>query len=300
MPSFRRPSLLWPLVIIGLGALLLLQNLGLLPAGLWAALAQLWPALLILVGLDMLIGRRASGGGARVIVLVALVVAAAVALLAYRASQLPGGEQQTLVQTTDGAAQHLAVSIEVQAGDLLLSALGPSDHLMEGMVRNGPGESIRQSYSVSQQTGQLALVQDTNVLLAPFTAGAGRARWDIHLAQHIPLTLSVNTSTGTAGLDLTGLALTTFDLNTGIGQTWVIFPMGVPAQAHVRTGLGATSLSLPGDIPVRLTVKSGLANVQLPARLAGSGDTYTSPGFTTAAPFLDLELSASLGSVTVK
>ena len=35
-------------------------------------------------------------------------------------------------------------------------------------------------------------------------------------------------------------------------------------------------------------------------RLAGSGDIYTSPGFTTTAPFLDLELSASLGTVTVK
>ena len=58
MPTRDRPGLFWPLVIIGAGALLLLDNLGWLPAGWWAALRQLWPVLIILLGLDMLLGRR--------------------------------------------------------------------------------------------------------------------------------------------------------------------------------------------------------------------------------------------------
>jgi hypothetical protein len=275
--------------------------LGLLPVGLWAALAQLWPVLLILVGIDMLVGRRSSGGSARVIILITLVVAGALTLAAVRASQLPGGDQRFLVQTTNGAAQRLAVNIEFQTGDLLLTALGPSDHLMEGTVRNGPGESVQQSYTVSQQVGQLMLAQETNVLLAAFTAAReNRAHWEIHLAQHVALALNVSTGAGSTSLDLTGLALTALNLNTGIGQTAVIFPKGQAAQAHVRAGFGPTTLNLPGDLAVRLTVRSGLANVQVSSRLARSGDSYTTPGFTTTAPFLDLELSAGLGTVIVK
>ena len=49
MYNDRRPGLFWPLILIGLGALLLLQNLGYLPAGLWPALAQLWPVIFILL-----------------------------------------------------------------------------------------------------------------------------------------------------------------------------------------------------------------------------------------------------------
>src|SRR6185295_12331121 len=110
----RRPGLFWPLILIGLGALLLLQNLGYLPAGLWPALAQLWPVIFILLGLDMLIGRRSSAGAAAVLVLGALVVIAALGWSAIRASQMPAGAAQTLAQAPENAAT-LAVNIEFDA-----------------------------------------------------------------------------------------------------------------------------------------------------------------------------------------
>jgi hypothetical protein len=44
----------WPVALIGLGVLLLLDNLGWLPGSVWG---YLWPALLIFVGVGLVLGR---------------------------------------------------------------------------------------------------------------------------------------------------------------------------------------------------------------------------------------------------
>ena len=300
MPSFRRPSLLWPVLLIGLGALLLLQSFALLPAGIWAALAQLWPVLLILLGLDLFIGQRSRAGPALIVVAGILLVAGALIFADLRAGQLPPGPEQNLIQVAGGAAR-VSARIDFQAGQLRLSALGPSDHLMEGTARNGPGETARQDYTLSAGEGRLVLQQQTNLLFAPFLAARGSlAQWDLHLTPRLPLALDVSTGAGAARLDLTGLPLTALSLTTGPGETIVTFPAGRAAQASLRTGPGATTLNLPAGIAVRLTVHSGLTQVSLPARLARAGDSFISPDFDAARPFLDLQLSAGLGRVVVQ
>ena len=170
MRSDRRPGLFWPLILIGLGALLLLQNLGYLPAGLWAALAQLWPVVFILLGLDLLVGRRSSAGAAAVLVVGALVVIGALTWAALRAQQLPAGAPQTLAQPPQSATS-LEVTISFDAGELSLSALGPSASALEGEVTNGPGESADLTYRVDNGgVGRLALDQRGEALLLPFLA----------------------------------------------------------------------------------------------------------------------------------
>jgi hypothetical protein len=57
---------------------------------------------------------------------------------------------------------------------------------------------------------------------------------------------------------------------------------------------------LPADLPARLTVRSGLANVDVPARLSRSDNVYTTPGFDAQGEFLDIEVSAGIGQVTVE
>lgn len=50
----RRPSLFGPLFLIALGVIFLLDNLGVVQGSFWSTLIQLWPLLLVLIGLDSL------------------------------------------------------------------------------------------------------------------------------------------------------------------------------------------------------------------------------------------------------
>jgi cell wall-active antibiotic response 4TMS protein YvqF len=84
-----RSRFFWPLVIIVVGVLLLLQNLGLLPPGLWPLLLQLWPVGLILVGLDLLIGWRSPAAARWAVILTALVMAAALLYATLVHGRLP-------------------------------------------------------------------------------------------------------------------------------------------------------------------------------------------------------------------
>jgi Domain of unknown function (DUF5668)/N-terminal domain of toast_rack, DUF2154 len=298
---FHRPSLFWPLLFIGLGLLLLLQNFGLLPPGLWEALVPLWPVLLVVLGLDMLVGRRSRGGALLVAGLGAIIVAAALTWAAVRASTLPVGVSQALSQPLQDA-QTAQINLDVGMGELNVSALGQSPALMEGLVVLGGGESVQQTFSVVNNEGQLDLVQRQNGMLTPFLArrNAEGAHWNIQLASSIPLTLDIHTGIGQAHLDLSGLKLLRLSLRTGLGQTFVVFPPRGSLRTTVQAGLGEVVLTIPVDLPTRLTVSSGLAAVRIPARFAQQGKVYTANGFgSDNGDYLDLELNAGLGSVTV-
>ena len=48
----NRVSMIGPVILIGLGVVLLLNNLEVLPWSIWGALFRLWPVLLVAVGLE--------------------------------------------------------------------------------------------------------------------------------------------------------------------------------------------------------------------------------------------------------
>jgi hypothetical protein len=296
----RRPGLFWPLLLIAVGGVVLLNNFGLLPAGLWQALLELWPVVLILIGLDMLFGRRTGGSVAGVLALGSLVVAGALVWSAIRASQLPPGTTHTTAQSLNGAGR-LSVDIEFAAGELNVAALGPSDYAMEGRLQHAAGQSLRQYYSVQESVGRLRLVQQSDPLLVPFLAGRQTtADWELAFMPGLPITLAVDTGAALASLDLSGLDLAGLTLDTGVGQTRVAFPARGSVNAAIHTGLGATELTLPAGLPTRITVRSGIASVSVPARFARAGSVYTTPGFDTEGDYLDLSLDAGVGRVTVK
>ena len=86
----RAPGLFWPVILIGLGVILLLSNLGRLPADPWPLLSRLWPVILIVIGLDILLGRRSVWGGVFSAALALLVIGSVIALL-YVAQNYPRG-----------------------------------------------------------------------------------------------------------------------------------------------------------------------------------------------------------------
>ena len=57
-----RPGLLWPFILISVGAAILFQNLGLFGSNLWDTLVSLWPLLLIALGLNDLVRNRVIVG----------------------------------------------------------------------------------------------------------------------------------------------------------------------------------------------------------------------------------------------
>lgn len=301
MNTKTRPSFFWPLTLVGVGLLLLLQNFNLLPAGTLAALAQLWPVFLILLGLDMLIGRRSAWGAVLMLFVSIIVITGALTWAALRATGQTAAGPQPVVQYPYGV-ENVTAKVDFQVGELSIAALNADSlNLMEGEIQNGPGETLKQDYAVAESVGRLTLVQQSNAVLIPFLRGpTAPTHWTVRLSPKFPLTLDVDTGVGSATLDLSDLLLTNLTLDTGVGQTMVTFPGHGAMQADLSTGVGDVILTLPEDLPARITVKSGLTSLNIPARFTQSGEVYTTADFSTTGDYLEITLTAGVGSVTVR
>jgi hypothetical protein len=65
----ERPSFIWPILLVVVGIIFLLSNLGLLGGNLWGSIWRLWPVILIAIGLDSLFRRSEIAGPVFMIVL---------------------------------------------------------------------------------------------------------------------------------------------------------------------------------------------------------------------------------------
>ncbi|HZY41209.1 MAG TPA: DUF5668 domain-containing protein, partial [Anaerolineae bacterium] len=85
----RGPDLFWPIILIGAGVIFLLANLGVITGNPWPIMVNLWPVILIVIGLDILFGRRSLLGGLVGAVL-GLVLIAGLIFLLIAQPNLPG------------------------------------------------------------------------------------------------------------------------------------------------------------------------------------------------------------------
>ena len=78
----REINLVGPMILIGIGVIFLLSNLGILSGGVWKWVSTLWPVLLILIGLESILNRRGLVGATVMICLGAIFLMANFGLLA--------------------------------------------------------------------------------------------------------------------------------------------------------------------------------------------------------------------------
>ena len=100
---YRRGSIVWPVVLICLGGVFLLTNLGVISGDVWPRMLQLWPLLLVAIGIDLLLGRRSGIFAGLAVLLIFGMFAAGVAVV------------QTTGRAWDGLLRTLSVELTVGA-----------------------------------------------------------------------------------------------------------------------------------------------------------------------------------------
>ncbi len=88
IPRHRRSSLFGPLLLIALGIVFLLSNLGVLRGDIWETIVLLWPVILIVIGLDSIYKREGFVGAIFLIILGTVFLLANLGILAVNVWQL--------------------------------------------------------------------------------------------------------------------------------------------------------------------------------------------------------------------
>src|SRR6266581_8120781 len=144
-PMTRYRSFFWPGMLILVGVFALLVNAGLLPTDRLYRLVDLWPLILVVIGLELIV-RRSMQGMAADLAGALIVLVAAAGTVAYVAvgPAIPGGTHTLDAHDRVGSLDHVGLRIDVGGATLKVrseSSLG--DDLYQAHIEySGPKPEV--------------------------------------------------------------------------------------------------------------------------------------------------------------
>ena len=297
MPENRNRSLVFPLLLILIGAVLLLERLGLWSLN-WARLGQLWPLILVFLGLEILLRHTRVGGV--VSLLVALSIVALVAILLFS-----GGPRQvdytreTFSYPLEGL-KAASVRLEVGVGQLEVSPLEDSDQVLEAEIQHGNATRLIREISEKDQEIRVALKTTGGSQAWNPLGRSVEEDWRIGLSTQIPLSLEINSGVNRSRLELTGLKLKRLALNAGVGETEVTLPETGTYEVSIKGGVGAVKVEIPESMEARIRVDGGLGAVDIGERYEQQGKYYVTKGYARADDKADIEVDGGVGAITIR
>jgi hypothetical protein len=206
MPT-RYRSFFWPAVLILAGVVALLVNTGAIPADRLYLLFDLWPVILIVIGLEIIVRRSVHGPNTELAA--ALIVLLAIAGAAGYVALSPNPSATHTHDWSAGVGSLDKVAIEIDAGAATVTISGTSDigtDLYRAHIEySGPQPQVqldRSSYTltISQTSGNflqsrhfvLALKLNPSIHLASLALNAGAGTEDITLGPpsgKVPITI---------------------------------------------------------------------------------------------------------------
>lgn len=326
-----RPSFFFPIALITAGVIWLLVNSGRVPVDNVYRLLPYWPILLILAGLSILLRHiwwplnLVLWGGAAV-----LVVAAVIAPPAFL-PKAPTAEVKHQVLTAPGnGVKSAAVGLHLSIYPATIHALTDSGSLITadvystGTPRLDVSGGDRKDVQLQDTFGSFAWWRFDQIFNQTATP------WDIRLNGGIPMDLTVNASTGSSNLDLSGLSLSSLRVDASTGSMEVKLPASSKTlPVTVQCSTGSMRITIPDNTPVDMSLDASTggvtinlpktAGVQVTVTSNGTGGLSLAPGFekmqgdankregvyqnaayNTAAAPIKIRLDMSTGGVNIR
>ncbi len=294
----RHGGVVGPVILIGLGVIFLLNNLGLLDWSVWEIFFRLWPILLVAVGLDLILGRRSIWGSLLAVVLTFAVLGLAIWLAGTDIGVGRTFRTETVVQPLDDVEQ-AELTLDLAVGRLTVRAAPRVDNLVEGTVDLVRQETLARTFDAENGRAKLVLRSESGTF-GPFTtAQAWERLWDLRPSPDVPLRLETNVGIGQQELDLTGLALESLEVEHGIGQSRVTLSAEGSFRARVSGAIGQTVIVIPEPLAARVELNTGISGRQLPPDYHCDEDVCVSPNYETADHRVDLEVSQAIGNLLI-
>jgi cell wall-active antibiotic response 4TMS protein YvqF len=303
-----RRGVFWPLVLIALGLIFLLQNFGFISGVSWLAVASLWPLLFVLIGLDIAFARRWPLPTLAVEV---AVIAAGLALVAYSPNLSPGvfvfadgaGAGETDVAVPRGNATQLNLTLNGGATHSYHVA-GGATQLIEAHSAN---PDLRLRVSGADARPDVRLDQASNGFFHPVSGGDIQIR----VAGDVSTSLTMNVGAGEFDIDLTGVRVSDARVNVGASSMRLVLPKPT-GDVAIRMNGGASSIAIvvPDGVEARIATTGGLLSLRSDNTRLGSGggsggcvacgSSVETSGYGAAHDRITITIAAGASSIVVR
>ncbi len=297
-----RRGVFWPVALIGVGAVALLANLGLLPAFSITALLGLWPVLLILLGIDIAFGRRWPLWTLGVDV---AVIALALGIAAVQPGLIRPSLGFSLGSDCDRAGGQAAVSVPRAAATSLrfrFDGGAGTFHIGGGSTDLLDATSTASGLRLRASTGTAARpdVRIDDCVTDP--AGRGGEEVNVRLAGDVPSSVTLNAGAGDFTMDLRGVRASDVTVNAGASSLMLALPRPAgEVPIRISTGASSVTIEVPDGVETRVTTTGALISTAVAnARVTSHGSQHETPGYAGATDRVTVTVTAGAGSVTIR
>jgi cell wall-active antibiotic response 4TMS protein YvqF len=291
----RHVDLVGPTLLIGIGAILLLNNLGYLDWTVWDVL-RLWPILLIGAGLEILLGRQSVWGSLAAAAILIALIAGGIWLGTTGRARAFRGEVVDIGYARNNA-DAATIALDPAVSDITIGALVDSTALVEGTIQLNSNEELQRDLSDGPPV-KVTLASMGNRPYGYISANA-RSIWQLRINSDLELDLDVDMGIGDAALDLSDLALEEGRFDFGVGRADATLPQNSDATVRVDGGIGTVIIRVPEGVGARVILDAGIVGRTLPPDYRRNGDTYTSPGYDEADTQVDVTIGLGIGTIRV-
>jgi hypothetical protein len=234
----RYRGVFWPAVLILAGVIALLANAGLISADRLTLLADMWPVILIVIGLVLIVQRRFQGAAADLAALLIVLVAAGGALTYAALAPNPGTTHPLDTSAAIGSLDHASLEMDVGAATITVDATP----LLEGGLYHAHMDysGAKPDVSLDRSNGSLKISQGTSSL---GFLRSSHLTMRLQINASLPWTITTNSGASTGTYNLAAAHIGSLEINTG--------------ASHEEINLGRPS----GIVPV--TVNGGSVNIRL-------------------------------------
>ncbi|MEN8241902.1 MAG: DUF5668 domain-containing protein [Chloroflexota bacterium] len=279
----RPPNFFWPVILIGAGAILLLSNMGIVDLEFFDLinLIQLWPLLLIAIGINFLFGQRVSWLGSLLSLGLGLAVVAFFLLAPGYIEPFSSADMitESFADPLAGA-ESARVSLDFDSGTLKVFPLTDSNNLVEVDVTHDQDLTFNASGSARRNIS-LNLDNELSIGFIGFFEDQ-QIVGEVGLHPGLPIELSVDVGGGSAELDLTGLDMTDLQVSSGSGSIKLTYPeSSLPVDLSAGSGSINVQTSAGSELELEAEVGSGRIRVEIAEGVYGEVELQSGSGGIT-------------------
>jgi uncharacterized protein GlcG (DUF336 family) len=293
----RYRSVFWPAVLILIGVLALLVNSGWISADRIYLLLNLWPLILIVIGLELIV-RRSMLGTARDVASVLIVLLAVVGAAVYMVAGPNPSSTQTL-DTHSSASGIEQAELEIDVGSANFTVT--SSNALEGDLYRAhidyagtkPSVAFDQSTGlvrISQSGGNFGFLQSRRFVM------------DVKVNQNVAWSITENSGATTSKLNLTGAQVGTININTGASRSDIYLgdPSGI-VPVTINGGSLNVHIHRPRGSAASISVAGGAVNLNADGKQmhAIGNVSFQSPGFSAEGDAYRFEINGGACNVTL-
>ena len=308
----RRGAVLPGLLLVALGVLLLLNTTGAVSFGIWFELANYWPVLLALIGMELVLAQQALliRVGAAVLAIAVTVGAAWLSMPEYH----PAEPLRAAYVEPMGAAETLHLKMEFLGGSVELTSDTPGASspasLFTADFESSPARVIREQ---SGTVIEFLLVSEGPFLRHSSDDGytrresrvsfpVGLADWRLMVSPDVEVDIDIGSGASNLDLDLRGLNVRRLSIEAGASDIRVQLPASAgQTNVDIAAGVADIEIVVPDEVAAKIDIGAPIGSVWVePQRFMDTGDGYQSPHYVGASNRVSIDIEALAADVTVR